>query len=154
MVHDAVVATDQEDAWARIHQEDFDPATTVVLEDGQALEGQSGTESTVQVIRYEPGAIEIQVEAGAEGYLFLSDPFYPGWQAELDGEPAGLLRANYAFRAVRVPAGSHQVTMAFRSGTWMAGLLLTLLTALLLVGFGILALVRRTKYSQQGNEEA
>ncbi len=60
-----------------------------------------------------------EVDSGAEGYLFLSDPFYPGWQAELDGEPVPILRADYAFRAVATPAGSgHTVTMTFRPASW------------------------------------
>lgn len=149
MVHRAVVADDQEDAWARIHQDAFDPATTVVLESGQPLEGPAGVEDRVQVVRYAPNALEIELEAGAEGYLFLSDPFYPGWKAELDGEPAELLRADYAFRAVKVPPGSHRVTMSFRSGSWYVGLVLTLLTVLLLLVFGGLALLRRGRQGRQ-----
>jgi hypothetical protein len=152
VVHQAVVAIDHEDAWARIHQDDFDPATTVVLEGGQPLDGQAGVEDWVQVVRYESNALEIELEAGAEGYLLLSDPFYPGWKAELDGEPAELLQADYAFRAVRVPAGSHRVTMTFRSGSWYAGLALTVLTLLLLVVFGGLALVRRVRQSRQRHD--
>jgi hypothetical protein len=152
VVHHAVVADDHEDAWARIHQDGFDPATIVVLEGGEPLEGPAGVEDRVQVVRYEPNALEIELEAGAEGYLFLSDPFYPGWKAELDGEPAELLRADYAFRAVKVPPGSHRVTMSFRSGSWYAGLALTLLTVLLLLMFGGLALLRRERQGrkQQG----
>ena len=149
VVHQAVVAKDQEDAWRRIHQEAFDPATTVVLEGGQPLEGPTDVADTVQVLHYQPNELEMQVEAGAEGYLFLSDPFYPGWQARLDGEPAELLRADYAFRAVKVPAGSHRVTMSFRPASWYAGLALTLLTVLILVVLGGWALLRRDRQGSQ-----
>jgi hypothetical protein len=152
VVHQAVVAEDHEDAWVRIHRDGFDPATTVVLEGGQPLKGPAGVEDRVQVVRYEPNALEIELEAGAEGYLFLSDPFYPGWKAELDGEPVELLRADYAFRAVKVPAGSHRVTMIFRPGSWVAGLALTLLTVLLLVVFGGWALLRRERQGRQQHQ--
>jgi len=145
VVHQSIVATDHEDAWALIHRDDFDPAMAVVLEGGQLLKGPAIAEDRVQVVRYEPNALEIELETGAEGYLFLSDPFYPGWKAELDGEPTTLLRANYAFRAVQVPSGSHRVTMTFRPGSWVAGLAITLITLLFLMVCGGLALAGRVR---------
>ncbi len=144
-VHQAIVAADHEDAWTRIHQADFDPATTVVLESGQPLDQEPAFPSEAQVVRYEPKVLEIEVNAGAEGYLFLSDPFYPGWRAEVDGQKVELLRADYAFRAVAVPAGRHQVTMAFRPVSWYLGLGISLLTVLILLVVGGLALLGATR---------
>jgi hypothetical protein len=148
VVHRAIVAESHGDAWERIHQPGFDPATTIVLEGGQPLEGQAAAQATVQIVSYQPDALEIEVDiesdvdTGAAGYLFLSDPFYPGWRAEVDGQPATLLRANYAFRAVPVPAGTHRVTMAFHPGSWYAGLGITTFTLLVLLILGGLALAR------------
>jgi hypothetical protein len=133
VVHQAVVAADHEDAWARIHQDDFDPATTVVLEGGHPLDVQADGPTAVHFLRYDSNTLEMEVNSPAEGYLFLSDPFYPGWQAELDGEPATILRANYAFRAVAVPAGLHRLTMNFQPASWYLGLGVTMLTALVLL---------------------
>jgi hypothetical protein len=140
MVYRAVVVENQEDAWARIHQPDFDPASTVVLEGGEPLELQPDVEGRVQISLYEPDRVVMEVDSGAGGYLFLSDPFYPGWRARIDDAPAEILRANYAFRAVAVPAGSHRVTMTFAPGTWAVGLgfsLATCLLALILAGVAI-----------------
>ncbi|MFN2183062.1 MAG: YfhO family protein, partial [Anaerolineae bacterium] len=145
VVHRAIVASDHNDAWARIHQPDFDPATTVVLEGGVPLDLAPGAQASVEVARYDPNALEIEVNSEADGYLFLSDPFYPGWRAELDGEPVPILRANYAFRAVAVPAGSHSVTMAFRSGSWYAGLGITAFTVVILLILGVWAAVRQRR---------
>lgn len=143
VVHQAVVAADHEDAWTRIQQPGFDPASTVILEAGLPLDIQTSDAAEVQVVQYEPSRLAIQIHSPAEGYLFLSDPFYPGWRAEVDGQPAKILRANYAFRAVAVPAGSHQVTMTFRPASWFAGLGITLFTVLTLLILGTFALVRR-----------
>jgi hypothetical protein len=145
VVHRAVVAADHGDAWDLVHRVGFDPAATVVLEGGQSLDVQPGDAARVQVVRYALNSLEISVDSPVEGYLVLSDPFYPGWQAEVDGQPASLLRANYAFRAVAVPAGSHRVTMAFRSGSWFLGLGITLATLLVLVVLAVVALVRRRR---------
>jgi uncharacterized membrane protein YfhO len=123
----------------------------VILEGGQPLEGQPAAQATAQIVSYQPNALEIDVDidldVGTEpvGYLFLSDPFYPGWRAEVDGQPATILQANYAFRAVPVPAGTHRVTMAFRPGSWYAGLGITAFTLLLLLILGGLALARHQR---------
>jgi hypothetical protein len=145
VVHQAVVATDHEDAWGQIHQPGFDPATTVVLEGGEAMALDGGFQDNVEVVRYGINSLEIEVETGTAGYLFLSDPFYPGWQAEVDGEPAQLLRADYAFRAVAVPAGSHRVTMEFRSGSWYAGLGISAFTVAVLILLGVWVVLRRRR---------
>jgi hypothetical protein len=140
-----VAAADQEDAWARIHEHGFDPATTVVLEGGQPLDGGATGQPAAQVVRYEPDRLEIDVDSPTDGYLFLSDPFYPGWRAAVDGQPVEILRANYAFRAVAVPAGTHRVTMTFQPASWRAGLGISVLAVLLLLALAVTALVRRRR---------
>ena len=145
VVFQAIAAADQEAAWDLIHRPDFDPASTVVLEGvgpaGGALPPAPGD---ARVVRYGSDSLEIEAESPAAGYLVLSDPYYPGWQAEVDGEPVEILRANYAFRAVPVPEGTHRVTMAFRPATWRAGLIITLVTVVALVVGAVVAWRRRT----------
>jgi uncharacterized membrane protein YfhO len=53
------------------------------------------------------------VDAPADGYLVLNDPYHPWWRASVDGRDAPILRANVLFRAVPVPAGRHRVEFAF-----------------------------------------
>ncbi len=57
-------------------------------------------------------SLAVQVE-GPGGYLVVSDTIAPGWTARVDGRPAPLLRADLAFRAVPVPAGTHRVEMLY-----------------------------------------
>jgi hypothetical protein len=133
VVHRALVAADHEDAWSRIHEPGFDPATTVILEGGEPLEPSSAESAVVRFVRYQPNDLEIEVTTPTDGYLFLSDPFYPGWRAQVDGEATPILRANYAFRAVAVPAGTHRVTMAFQPMSWFVGVGISILTVLVLL---------------------
>ncbi len=63
--------------------------------------------------------------------------WYPGWRATVDGAPAPLLRANYAFRAVRLEPGQHQVHLTFAPRSWRLGLAISGLTLLVLVGWGL-----------------
>jgi len=147
LVQQAAVVASQEEAWTRIHEAGFDPATSVVLEGGSAIAGLEGDQAggSVSVQRYEPDRIELAVDSPADSYLVLSDPFYPGWRAELDAGPADILRANYAFRAVAVPAGSHTVTMTFRPGSWYAGLALSLATLASLAVVAVVWIRRRIR---------
>jgi uncharacterized membrane protein YfhO len=69
----------------------------------------------------------------------LADPWFPGWQATVDGRPARMYRANGLVRAVPVPAGKHRVRFTYRPrafywGAWISGAawLLLLLGSLLL----------------------
>ena len=146
VIFQVVAAADQAAAWNLIHRPDFDPASTVVLE-GIASTGGSAprVSGSARVVRYGSDSLEIEVESPVAGYLVLSDPYYPGWQAEVDGEPVEILRANYAFRAVPVPSGTHRVTMAFRPGTWRAGLIVTLATVLALAVAVVVAWRRKAE---------
>jgi len=95
-----------------------DPRLAVVPEsDSDALTGLvPGSASTgrAELVSFNPNAQEYRVSTPAKGLLVFSEIHYPeGWKLTIDGEPAELLRVNYAFRAVVVPAGDHTVEMVF-----------------------------------------
>jgi hypothetical protein len=95
---------------------------------------------TAIITTYEPESITVEVSADGSGsFLILSDSWYPGWQAEVDGQPAPVLRANALFRAVAVPQGSHTVTMEYKSRPLMLGAAVSLLS---LTGVIAAALIR------------
>ena len=79
------------------------------------------------------------VETDQPGYLVLSDAYYPGWRATIGRQPAPLERANYAFRAVYVPAGQYTVEFMFEPLIWRIGLGVSAVTLLALLGWGGLA---------------
>jgi hypothetical protein len=64
----------------------------------------------------------VQVEAPAPGVLVVLDPWFPGWSAEVDGKPTSLLRADYAFMAIPLEAGRHEVTLRYFPTTLLPAL--------------------------------
>ena len=135
VVPDAILAPDAGEALAIVRAPGFDPQARVVLEPagGERVAEGGGTGTAVVRAGRDPNRLEIRVDATAPAWLVVSDTWYPGWQAEIDGEPAMLWRGDFLFRAVHVPAGSHTVSLvyrpsSFRLGLWLAGL------ALLVVG--------------------
>jgi uncharacterized membrane protein YfhO len=80
------------------------------------------------------------VEAPAPGLLVVMDPWFPGWHAEVDGQPAPLLRADYAFMAIPVPEGTHRVVLRYVPATLGMGLACVLSV---LTGIGGWAWMRR-----------
>jgi len=64
-------------------------------------------DAVVDFLRYEPENIALQVRAPSPGWLILTDSYFPGWQAYVDGTRRPVLRAYHIFRAVRVDGNAH-----------------------------------------------
>jgi hypothetical protein len=147
LVPQARVAGVGQDVLAHMVSGPFDPRTTAVVEDppaglrlppvvedppsrlqlptanAEVRPGQARIES------YRDDSVVVRTAADASGVLVLTDTFYPGWAAEIDGRPTPILRTDYLFRGVVVPAGEHVVTFAFRPWSVMLGAVISLLTA-------------------------
>jgi hypothetical protein len=68
-----------------------------------------------------PGVLTFEFDAPRAGWLFVSEKWFPGWTAQVDGASARVESANLAFLAVEVPAGHHVVTLAYRPRwAWIA----------------------------------
>ncbi len=147
MAGQVAVAADDAAALAALADPSFEPGGQVVLlaEElaaagllEQAAQLVSPTaDGVVQVVSYQPEQVELEVALGAPGVLVLADTWYPGWQVAVDGKPAALLRANYLFRAVLLPAGQHRVLFEYRPATLGRGAGISLAAALVLVVVGV-----------------
>jgi hypothetical protein len=136
VVHRAIAAPDHEAAYAALHTPGFDPATTVVVESGEPLDATPLSAATIHFDTFGMNEIRLRVDTPADAYLVLSEVWYPGWRATVDGVPTPVLRANYAFRAIRLGPGQHQVRLTFAPRSWTIGLAISGLTLLILVVWG------------------
>jgi Bacterial membrane protein YfhO len=104
----------------------FDPGSEVIVEPsaGQPLPASGGSGNATLMSTVDPNRVVVQAETNGPAWLVLSDTWYPGWQARLDGEQVPIWRGDYLFRAVPVPAGTHVVEFAYRPMSFLTGVLL------------------------------
>jgi hypothetical protein len=102
---------------------------TVLLEgyEPAAEDESAGSVRSAAITDYRPNRVTVRVNGDAGGYLVLTDVWYPGWTCTVDRSPATLHRADFLFRAVRVPAGAHEVVFTFAPRSYQLGRLVSLL---------------------------
>ncbi len=79
-----------------------------------ALDGSPLDSGSVSLTAYQPNELTYKVSSARGGVVVFSEIYYPQWTVTVDGKPAELGRVNYVLRALRVPAGTHEVKMEFR----------------------------------------
>jgi hypothetical protein len=97
--------------------------------------------ASIKVQEYRPNLIKYQTSNSVQGLAVFSEVYYPqGWNAYIDENPAGHIRANYLLRALQIPAGNHTVEFRFEPQVVKTGSMIALVSSLLmllLVGAGL-----------------
>jgi hypothetical protein len=135
---------------ATLREPAFDIRSAALFDTSATVQGVRVTEPPtpidlpVAVTRYEPGAIDVRLDqpAPAGAALVVSENYYPGWQATVDGKGASIGRADFSLIGVALPEGAREVRLSFHSEPYERGKLVTLLAlaaALLLLGWGTFA---------------
>lgn len=127
VVFHAEIVANHDAAFGGIHQDSFDPLQTIILEGGRPLTQDPG-QASIEILRYDLNEVAFRVTTDRPSYFLLTDTYHPQWQATVDGVAVPIEIANYAFRAVYLEAGTHEVEMRFVSPAWYAGVVLSLLT--------------------------
>jgi hypothetical protein len=107
-----------------------DPLDLAVVEGDVAP---AAGEGMARIRTYAPNEIVLDVEATRGGLLFLSEVYYPAWEARVDGERVDVVRTNIAFRGLVVPAGAHEVSVRYSSAEFTLGFAVSGVTATLVV---------------------
>ena len=148
MVARGEVIRDLRQARDRLLSPGFDPRTTVVVDDMSPLGNPKGKPpANAGWVRWLPGTSDrpaMDVMLTEHGWLVLSDFYYPGWLAWVDGKIVPLYRANVAGRAAPVPAGRHRVEFTYEPQSLQQGIALSAISLALLLG-GLLAVMPRAK---------
>ncbi len=125
----------------------FDPRALTLLEHpagelGPTIDKGAG-DSSVVISRDANEVTELDVKSSHNQFLVLSDQYYPGWSASVDGKPVEIYRANILSRAVFVPAGDHKIRFVYDPQSLQLGLLLCGLAGAAIVGLLVFAFRQR-----------
>jgi hypothetical protein len=95
-------------------------------------------DGSATIREYLPNRVIVEVQTALPGYLVLTDIWFPGWKCTVNGSPAPILRADFLFRAVAVPAGKHEVCFQFRPASYYWGKQISMLAAIAVAGLSLL----------------
>lgn len=129
---DFKIAKTQQEILDAMFSADTDLSKTAVLEEEPSNFNPGSTSGNAKIISYSPNEVKIETHGSGDAILFLSDNYYPGWNAYVDGSFSKVYRADYTFRAVVVPEGKHVVVFKYEPKVFYQGLYLTIAGILIL----------------------
>jgi Bacterial membrane protein YfhO len=140
------VAT-QAEAIAALRDPGFDPARMAVVEGASAPDLPSastdpGAVGTVTITDYGQQAVAMTVDAARPALLVLTDSFYPGWHATVDGADVPIMPTDVAFRGVLIAPGQHRVLYTYRPASFALGVAVAAL-AVVVLGLALWLAARR-----------
>jgi hypothetical protein len=108
----------------------FNPRREVCLpvEAKAVITASNATAVKISAPEFSVQRIEADVEADAPALLVVAQIYYPQWRVYVDGRPARLWPANYAFQAFEVPAGTHHVKLVYADRRFQLGAVISLAT--------------------------
>jgi len=92
--------------------------------------GDAPSPGTARIERYGADRVMISAQSDRGGYLVLTDAWFPGWTASVDGRDTRVERADHAFRAVKLGPGRHDVEFRYAPTSVRLGLALSALAAI------------------------
>ena len=104
----------------------FNPAQTAIINasDFEVEQSTFEVDSSAQITltSYDQREMVYKSQNKNDGLAVFSEIYYPeGWVATIDGEQAEILRVNYVLRALKVPAGDHEIKFSFNPTSYVTG---------------------------------
>jgi hypothetical protein len=114
----------------------LDPRVATLIE-ADAGSSEDGPIRAAEIASYGAHRVVIHATAARPAWLVLTDARYPGWRARVEGRPAEIVPANYAFRAVRIPQGESEVVFTYEPTSYRIGVFVGLLSLAWTVGLAM-----------------
>lgn len=103
----------------------FNPLTTALFPAGAGVAGGTPATGSATITSYEPERLTVKTESTVSGTLVVTDTYYPGWKATIDGKPITITRVNWTMRGITIPSGKHEVIMTYAPFSVTLGILLS-----------------------------
>lgn len=148
MVYDWETERNERKILDRLLDVSFPVEKKVIIEKDVSMNRFTGTTSpafSAEYLEYRESESTLTVKTERAGLLFVSDTFYPGWRAYLDKRETEIFRADFAFRAVSVPEGTHTVRFVYKPDSFYNGLKISFVSFLGLLFLPLLVKARWQK---------
>jgi len=122
-----------------LQQSTFDPRRTIYLplEAKPSLGLIGAAKVSIRSERFNAHHLEFEVQTAHSSMVSIAQSFYPPWHAYVDGQRTKLWPANYAFQALAVPTGRHQVMLVYEDWFFRVGAVISILTLAGCLGMGL-----------------
>ncbi|HEX4808563.1 MAG TPA: YfhO family protein [Bryobacteraceae bacterium] len=107
----------------------------------------------INVDRIAAGEVELHTNALAPGLLVISELYYPGWRATVNGKSVTIQLADRGLRAIPIPAGNATIVMRYTPFSIALGALLSICGITIVIALVILDKVRRHTLDTESAEE-
>ncbi|MEW6097151.1 MAG: YfhO family protein [bacterium] len=128
------VIEEEEKILPKLNSAEFEPQNTIILQEKPTWpESQldSSTQiTTAQIMDFSPNKITLEAYLEKNGLLFLSEIYYPGWTAYVDGKESKIYCANYTFRALALTPGKHTIKFIYAPHSFKMGIKISLFSLL------------------------
>ncbi len=147
IVHSVKVIKKREQILETLRNPSFDPRKIIILEEEpeESVDNMFLEEGSDQVrfISYKEDEFVLEASLERNGFLFLSEVYYPGWKAYVDGQPTKIYKSNYIFRSIYLDKGVHKVRFVYSPVSFEIGASITVITLMVLLGLLIFFVFRR-----------
>ncbi len=133
LVGEYVRETDSQKILDKMFDENFDLKKSVVLENDPKIKMGEGSLGKAEIIEYSPNKILLNVNSNDNSILVISDNFYPGWFAKINGNNTEIIRANYTFKGVPIPAGENKVEIFYSPDSFKFAKIISLISILVTI---------------------
>lgn len=131
--HDIVTKNDA-DTLSKIAANNIDFRQTLLLNETLPVKLEQGT-GDAKLLSSDLNSQTFKIHSSKPALFYISDTFYPGWNATVNNKPTKIYRANYNFRAVLIPAGQSIVTFSYIPTNFYIGVCISGISFLLLLSF-------------------
>ena len=138
LVYETDVLSDDNDVKKEISSLDFNPAQKAIISNGKTIKSSFTPNDKIEIVNYQENSVDLSVLNQKECYLIFLDSHYPGWQVYVDNKEEKIERAYYAFRAVYLKPGQHDIKFIYNPKSYLLGKIFFVVSLAVLAILGFL----------------